>query len=97
MRLMLLDVKAYTSDVRGEPCAAAQDRTGGVVSVRICAGRGVGGPGEQADPSALPERPGRAGEQWRSAGCYSLDWEDDTGGKGRETAAGGEVGRRRGR
>jgi len=27
MRLMLLDVKAYTSDVRGEPCAAAQDQT----------------------------------------------------------------------
>lgn len=60
MRLMLLDVKAYTSDVRGEPCAAAQDRTGGLVSGRICAARGVGGPGERGpDPSALPERQGR--------------------------------------
>jgi hypothetical protein len=27
---MLLDVKAYTSDVRGEPCAAAQDRPDGL-------------------------------------------------------------------
>jgi hypothetical protein len=29
----------------------------------------------------------------RSAGRYDLDWEDDTGGKRRETAAGREVGR----
>ena len=52
---MLLDVEAYTSDVRGEPCAAARDRIDGLVSGRICAGRGVGGPREQnPDPSAHP-------------------------------------------
>ena len=87
---MLLDVKAYTSDVRGEPCAAARDRTDGLVSVRICAGRGVGGPREQENPirSALPA--GKASSRVGSAGRYDLDWEDDTGGKRRETA-GGEV------
>jgi hypothetical protein len=56
MRLVLLDAKAYTSDVRGEPCAAARDRTTGLVSVRICAGRGVGKWSKQGpDPSRLPE------------------------------------------
>jgi hypothetical protein len=87
---MLLDVEAYTSDVRGEPCAAARDRTDGLVSVRICAGRGVGGPREQENPipSALPA--GKASSRIGSAGRYDLDWEDDTGGKRRETA-GGEV------
>jgi hypothetical protein len=60
VRLMLLEVKAYTSDVRGEPCAAARDRTSGLVSVRICAGRGVDGSSEQGpDPSRLLERQGR--------------------------------------
>jgi hypothetical protein len=44
MLLMLLEVEASTSDVREEPCAAAQDRTGGLGSVRIRAGKGVGGP-----------------------------------------------------
>jgi hypothetical protein len=57
VRLMLLDVKGYTSDVRGEPCAAARDRTDGLVSVRICAGRGVDGSSEQGpDPSGLQRR-----------------------------------------
>jgi hypothetical protein len=57
MRLVLLDVKAYTSDVRGEPCAAARDRTGGLVSVRICAGRGVGKWSKQGpDPSRQGRR-----------------------------------------
>jgi len=87
---MLLDVEAYTSDVRGEPCAAARDRTDGLVSVRICAGRGVGGPRKQQNPipSALPAR--KASCRVGSAGRYDLDQEDDTGGKRRETA-GGEV------
>ena len=52
MRLGLSVVEAYSSEVRGEPCAAAQDRAGGVLAGRICAGRGVGGPRAQgADAS----------------------------------------------
>jgi hypothetical protein len=61
---MLLDVNDYTSDVRGEPCAAARDRVVGLVSVRICAARGVGGPRKHdPDQSALLERQAR--EWWR--------------------------------
>lgn len=81
MRVVLLVVEAYASDVRGEPCAAARDRTGGVLAGRICAARGVGGPREQgADASGLPKWLGRK-SAGRSAGGYDLGWEDDTGGK----------------